>query len=214
MIRLKSTKSLCIALCVVFVFTMVFTYFVDMDISFASTKQNQKVTLTFLIDKDTNRAGMEAVMKKIEDKYGIVTKIEIRPGGLEGENYIRTRLAAADMCDLSYFNSGALFQTLNPAVNFVDLSKEPWMANVSDSFKKVVSVKNGVFAIPATPTDVGGWFYNRKVYKKLGLSIPKTWAELMQNCEKIKKAGIIPVIASYKDSWTSQLIHLVDYYNV
>ena len=44
--------------------------------------------------------------------------------------------------------------------------------------------------------------------------MPKTWAEFEANNEKIKAAGIAPVIATYGDTWTSQLFVLADYYNV
>jgi raffinose/stachyose/melibiose transport system substrate-binding protein len=46
------------------------------------------------------------------------------------------------------------------------------------------------------------------------LQVPKTWADFMANNEKIKAAGITPVAATYKDTWTSQLMVLADYYNV
>lgn len=45
-----------------------------------------------------------------------------------------------------------------------------------------------------------GILNNKKVYKKLGLSVPKTWAEFAADNEKIKKAGITPIIATYGDS--------------
>ena len=60
----------------------------------------------------------------------------------------------------------------------------------------------------------GGILYNKKIYAELGLSVPKTWAEFEANNEKIKAAGIAPVIATYGDTWTSQLFVLADYYNV
>ncbi len=61
---------------------------------------------------------------------------------------------------------------------------------------------------------VGGWFYNKKLYEELGLEVPKTWTELMENNEKIKEAGKTPVIGTYKETWTSQLIVLADNFNV
>jgi len=44
--------------------------------------------------------------------------------------------------------------------------------------------------------------------------VPKTWAEFEANNAKIKAAGITPVIETFKDTWTSQLFVLGDYYNV
>jgi raffinose/stachyose/melibiose transport system substrate-binding protein len=73
---------------------------------------------------------------------------------------------------------------------------------------------SGYYAIPLDPISVGGIVYNRKIYQQLGLSVPRTWSEFLANCEKIKAVGIIPVAASYKDTWTAQLLLLADYYNV
>jgi raffinose/stachyose/melibiose transport system substrate-binding protein len=44
--------------------------------------------------------------------------------------------------------------------------------------------------------------------------VPKTWADFMANNAKIKAAGIVPVIQSYGDTWTSQLLVLADFHNV
>ena len=61
----------------------------------------------------------------------------------------------------------------------------------------------------------GGVLYNKKIYADLGLKIPMTWKEFMDNNAKIKaKGGIAPVIQSFKDTWTSQLFVLGDFYNV
>ena len=75
--------------------------------------------------------------------------------------------------------------------------------------------QNGqIFGVPSGTAMGGGILYNKKVYEKLGLSVPKTWAEFEANNEKIKAAGIAPVIQSYGDTWTSQLFVLADFYNV
>jgi len=60
----------------------------------------------------------------------------------------------------------------------------------------------------------GGILYNKRIYSKLGLQIPLTWKAFMANNAKIKKAGITPVISSWKDSWTAQLFVLGDHFNV
>ena len=71
-----------------------------------------------------------------------------------------------------------------------------------------------LYGAPITGSTGGGILYNRKVYEKLGLQVPKTWAEFMANNAKIKAAGIDPVIQTYQDTWTSQLFVLADFHNV
>jgi raffinose/stachyose/melibiose transport system substrate-binding protein len=179
----------------------------------AGGSTDEETTLTILIG-ETSRANVEAVAKLVEEKHGIKTEFETSPGGSEGDNIVKTRLATGDMTDLLYYNSGSLLQALNPERNFMDLTNEPFMENVLDSFKESVTVKDKVYGIPAAPIGVGGWFYNKKVYNELGLTVPKTWDELMENNEKIKAAGKTAVIGSYKDTWTSQMVVLSDNHNV
>ncbi len=184
------------------------------DASSSESSSKGTKTLTFLIDNQTQLGGIEAIAEAFEEKHNIEIEIETRPGGAEGDNLIKTRLATGDMTDLVWNNSGSQLQALNPEQNFVDLSNEPFMENIMDNFKEAVTVNEKVFGIPGTPTNAGGWLYNKKVYEELDLKVPKTWEELMANNEKIKEAGKTAVIGTYKDTWTSQLIVLADNYNV
>ncbi|MFP7296363.1 ABC transporter substrate-binding protein [Neobacillus niacini] len=174
----------------------------------------KEVTVTILFDSQIEQDGIRAVAANIEKKYHIKTEIETRPTGVEGHQMIKTRLATGDMTDLVFYNSGSLLQALNPEEYFVDLKNEPFMMDVLEPFKKSVTVNDKVFGVPGGNALAGGWLYNKKVYKELGLSIPKTWKELMDNSEKIKAAGKTAVIGTYKENWTSQLIVLADNHNV
>lgn len=171
-------------------------------------------TLEFLIDKDSPMGGFEASAKYIEEKTGYKLNIEIRPGGAEGENILKTRLATDDMPDFFCFNAGSLLPALNPEANLLDMKDQPFMANLQDSYKSTVAVGSGVFGVPMLASSVGAILYNVKVYDELGLQVPKTWDEFIANCEKVKASGKTPVIATFKDDWTSQLLLLGDYYNV
>lgn len=140
--------------------------------------------------------------------------IETRPGGSEGDNIIRTRLATGEMPDIFNYNSGSQLMGTNPEKYLLDLSGEPWMGTILDGFKKVVSLNGHIYGAPFDTARGGGVLYNIPIYKELGLSIPKTWAEFMANNEKIKAAGKVPVIQTFGTTWTSQLFLLGDYYNV
>jgi raffinose/stachyose/melibiose transport system substrate-binding protein len=120
------------------------------------------------------------------------------------------------MTDIFWYNSGSLLQALNPSETIVDISNEPFIANIVESFIPTVSQNEGVFGVPSQTAMGGGILYNKKIYEDLGLSVPTTWAEFAANNEAIKAAGIPPIIATYDgtSTWTSQLFVLADYYNL
>ena len=119
----------------------------------------------------------------------IKVTIDTQPAGTEGDNLIKTRLATGEMADVFGYNSGSLFQALNPDKNLVPLTDEPWAADLPEEFKTAVSADSALYGAPNGTTQAGGVIYNKKVYAELGLKIPTTWAEFMANNDKIKAAG-------------------------
>jgi len=144
----------------------------------------------------------------------ITVKVETRPGGTDGDNLVKSRLATGSMNDVFLYNTGSLFQALHPDQTLQPLTDQPWVKGLTNDFKKTVSTSQALYGAPNGSTFDGGIMYNKKVYAKLGLSVPTTWAQFISNSKKIKAAGIIPVLASYGDTWTSQLFVLADFANV
>jgi raffinose/stachyose/melibiose transport system substrate-binding protein len=181
------------------------------------TGAEAQVTLTYLIDDNpTNLATAEQLKTAFEaENPDIKIEIETRPGGGEGDNIVKTRLATGEMTDVFRYNAGSLFQALNPSETLVDLTDEPWQANILESFKPVVTAPDGrIYGAPEEASMGGGILYNKKIYAELGLSVPKSWAEFMANNQKIKDAGKVAVIQTFGDTWTSQLFVLGDFFNV
>jgi raffinose/stachyose/melibiose transport system substrate-binding protein len=177
----------------------------------------QQTTITYMVDNAPNTVTIaERMIADFEAANpDINVELETRPGGAEGDNLIKTRLATGEMTDVFLYNSGSLFQAINPVQNLVDLTNEPWQENVIDSFKTVVTAPDGTIrGAPIGAAMGGGILYNRPIYEELGLTPPKSWAEFMANNEKIKAAGKVPVIQSFGTTWTSQLFVLGDFYNV
>jgi raffinose/stachyose/melibiose transport system substrate-binding protein len=173
-------------------------------------------TITWLVDNTENTI---TYAEKLAEDFNaanpdIRVEIETRPQGGDGDNIVKTKLATGDMADVFSYNTGSLFQQINPEQNLVPLTNEPYMENVSDSFKPVVTAGSEVYGVPVGTGSAGGVLYNKKVYEELGLSVPKTWDEFMENSRKIKDAGIDPIIQTYQTTWTSQLFVLGDFANV
>jgi raffinose/stachyose/melibiose transport system substrate-binding protein len=156
--------------------------------------------------------GIIAAYKEVNPDVTITT--ETHPAGGEGDNLVKTRLATGEMNDLFYYNSGSLFQALNPDDTLVDLSDESWVDSLLPDFVTTVSTDSGLYGAPAAASFAGAIIYSKPVYEQLGLTVPTTWDEFMANNETIKAAGIDPIAQTYGDTWTSQLFVLGDFYKV
>ncbi|MCS7475272.1 ABC transporter substrate-binding protein [Umezawaea endophytica] len=180
------------------------------------SSDGDKVSLTFLVDNsDASVRPAEGLAKAFTEKNpDVEVKVEVRPQGGEGDNVVKTRLSTGDMTDVFLYNSGSLLQALKPAETLVSLKGEGFLGNIQDTFFPTVSAGDEVYGVPIGGAMGGGVLYNRAVYDRLGLQVPKTWAEFMANNAKIKAAGVAPVIQTYQDTWTSQIFVLADFHNV
>lgn len=184
--------------------------------SLGSSGDKDKLTLDFLVPTgpDSLPVGEQLARDFSASHPDIKVDVEARPGGGEGDNVVKTRLATGEMADVFQYNTGSLFQAIDPEKNLVPVTDEDWARNLGDLFVPTASVGDQVYGAPFGSSMGGGVLYNRKVYADLDLKVPKTWDEFMKNNAKIKDAGIAPVIQTYQETWTSQLFVLGDYHNV
>ncbi len=185
-------------------------------LSVSAVAAQDPVTLTYLVDDSQNTVDTATALAEAYTALhpNVTINIETRPGGTEGDNIVKTRLATGDMTDIFWYNTGSLLQALNPAQTLVDISDQPYIENIVDSFLPTVSQGDGIFGVPTGTAMGGGILYNKAVYEELGLSVPLTWDEFAANNAAILEAGISPVLATFGDTWTAQLFVLADNYNV
>jgi raffinose/stachyose/melibiose transport system substrate-binding protein len=183
-----------------------------------SGDEDGNVTLSMLIptDSEADVETFNALIEEFESQNPDITiETEGRPGGGEGDNIIKTRLATGEMNDLFQYNSGSLFQALNPDQTLVSIADEGYVDKLSEEFVTVVSTDNGVYGVPYGQSMAGAVLYNKDIYSELGLEVPTTWDEFMANNQAIKDAGrAAPIVQTYGDTWTSQLFVLGDFFNV
>ena len=177
----------------------------------------EPVTLTFLVNSgETNEAQAKALVDAFTAANPTITiETSLRPGGGDGDNLVKTKLATGEMEDLFHYNSGSLLQALTPDKTLTNVADQEWVSKLDPNFKTAVGTANGTYGAPWNTSMGGGVLYNKDIYAELGLQIPTTWDEFIANSEKIKAAGkAAPIIQTYGDTWTSQLWVLADFYNV
>jgi raffinose/stachyose/melibiose transport system substrate-binding protein len=173
-------------------------------------------SINFLTDNGTTSVALATALAKAftAANPSITVNVTQRPGGTDGDNLVKTRLSTGTMDDVFLYNSGSLFQAINPTKNLVDLTNEPWQKNILTSFYPTVSAGGKIYGAPLGSAMAGGMLYNKDIFAKVGITkVPTTWTGLINDCKIIKKAGIDCIEQTYGDTWTSQLLILGDFFN-
>lgn len=112
----------------------------------ASGPAQADTVLSVLIENNAETvAAIDALTKAYTAAHPDVTfEIEQRPGGADGDNLVKTRLATGEMADVFTYNSGSVFKALKPTETLADLSGLASQAAILDSFKTVVTSTDGV----------------------------------------------------------------------
>jgi raffinose/stachyose/melibiose transport system substrate-binding protein len=95
---------------------------------------------------------------------------------------------------------------IDPRKYCLDLTSEEWTGRLKPDWLPSVSHKGRVYGLVLWD-DNTGWVYtyNDKIFKRLGLAVPRTTREFMSVCDRIKKAGIIPIYEPGASRWHSSL---------
>lgn len=178
-----------------------------------------KVQITWLVNNTSTVTGpaneiIKDFMAKNKDIQVVLT---MRPGGTDGDNIVKTKLATKTMDSIFTYNTGALFQALAPSKTMVNLAAEKFQSNVDTGFKNAVSVGKNIYGAPFGTVMGAGFYYNKTLFSGAGItSTPKTWPAVIEAAKalKAKYPDVAPICASFGSSFTAQIYVLADYYNV
>jgi raffinose/stachyose/melibiose transport system substrate-binding protein len=133
------------------------------------------------------------------------------PGDANYVDKIQVQLGTGDLPPVIY---GGGYNLLDPALarnTVVDLTPiinadAEWKALFSDA-SLVTNVRDGKIYASSSEGSVIGYFYNKELFAKAGISAPaKTWEEFFRQCDQLKAAGITPLAMDTGDSaWVTML---------
>jgi raffinose/stachyose/melibiose transport system substrate-binding protein len=121
---------------------------------------------------------------------------------------LQTMLAAGEAADIFLMQSTRWYlgTEIDPQKCCIDLTNEEWVKRLKPEWLPAVSYKGRVYGLIVWD-DTLGWVYtyNDRIFRKLGLRPPRTTQEFMDLCERIKKAGIVPIYEPGASRWHSSL---------
>ena len=114
-------KLISTVLCMAMVLGGASTVFAE-DGDAAKTFDGEEISILWVSNSSMN--GINALIEAAEEKLDIKVSLEQAPGGEDGDNVVKTRLASGDMADLLSYNCGSLLASLNPSEYFEDITDD------------------------------------------------------------------------------------------
>ncbi|MEV6866622.1 extracellular solute-binding protein [Streptosporangium subroseum] len=157
------------------------------------------------------KAPMDALLAAYKQaKAGVSIAATYAPTD-QVQTSLRTQLGAGNAPDLHvvYPGSGSAMSMteIAKAGLLADLSAQAWTQTIPTGFKPAFQQDGKTFMYSAGSSVIGA-IYNKKVFQEAGIDAPPTtWTEFLGVCEKLKKAGKVPIALGAQTPWVTQLIN-------
>lgn len=196
----------------------------------AAAEEAEEITLSYWAQWSENETQAEVLKEAIarfEEDYPNVT-VEVNWAGREVRDILRSSIDSGSQIDIVEgahdnltANIGeAYLADLTPYIADTDL-EESISGGMAAFAKSFASDGESWYYVPAQPF-VGTLFYNKAIFAEAGIeTMPATWDEFLDCCQKIKDAGYDPITVddAYQQSmyghylammkgvdWVSQLL--------
>jgi raffinose/stachyose/melibiose transport system substrate-binding protein len=175
---------------------------------------------TFRVGTHNAAKAETRYFKEFQEKYNgvenqkITLKVEEMPSDEEYYKQMKIRATSNDLPDVFEGNGGVLELAVKNGIaidmaNYVEADPQykKELGEGAITFGKqwddggLYNISYGLQAI--------GYFYNKDMFEKAGVTVPKTWDEWMSNLETIKKSGVCKAPLSLmtgENCWTANLI--------
>ncbi|TDF95107.1 ABC transporter substrate-binding protein [Paenibacillus piri] len=168
----------------------------------AAPKPEPKSDATITVGASQN--WIKDVDRKLAEEFtkesGIKIDFQVNPDD-QYKNVMKTKLATGEAPDIMYLNSGITLSDYQPEKNFLDLTKEPWVAKQRDWAIQGSTVDGKIYGFNTWSADGWAMLYNTKLFADNGLTAPKSFDELLKVCDVLLKKGITPIYDNTKDTW-------------
>jgi raffinose/stachyose/melibiose transport system substrate-binding protein len=171
----------------------------------AAPAAKQNITLTYMASQDWIKDAELELAKKFEAETGIHIDYQIIPAD-QYFNVLKTKLNSGEATDIFGGQAGKSDLKLNYNVekNAVDLTGAEWISRADPNSIDMVSLDGKVYGAEIWDIVGANYFvvnYNKAIFEKLGISVPKTYAEFKAANDKILAAGITPIYEPISDGW-------------
>ncbi|MFN2744160.1 ABC transporter substrate-binding protein [Bacillus sp. z60-18] len=174
----------------------------------SSGTESGKVSLKFFHrwPKEPEKSFFEEAVKEFEKSH---PDVSIQTEAVLNDSYkdkIKVMLGTSQPPDIYFAWSDEFAKKIIRGERALDLTSyykddQKWASQLLKSQIEPFSVQGKRYGVPWQMASKE-FFYNKDIFKKLGLSPPKTWDELIDVCKVLKENGYTPIAFGTKAPWT------------
>src|SRR4051812_29383957 len=171
----------------------------------AKTSSNKPVTINWW--HIANNDPLKTIWKNAANQYMAAhPNVKVKITVLENEAFkakLTTNMQAGKPPDLFQSWGGGTLKEQADAGLIKDITDptKSWIDTLNPAGVGLYKVDGKQYGIPYNLGLVGVW-YNKKLFKKAGISgPPATWDDFLGDIQKLKAAGITPIAVGEKDKW-------------
>lgn len=142
---------------------------------------------------DLERAYITRAFKRYEELTGNKLEVEQMP-----KEQFQAKMMAAfngveEKPDIIFSYGGTNISDYQPDKNFYDFSDAPWIEDLTNMSINQTVYNGKVIGLPHWEASVSGTLYNKEIFEKYHIEIPKNQEEFLDVCQRLSDQGIIPV---------------------
>ena len=150
--------------------------------------------------KDVDRE----LFAKFQEETGVEVKVLVTPDN-GYDTLLGTSLSGgSDAIDIFMYSGGSPMIAAGIPEIALDLSSEPWVANMADWAIEANSVDGVLLGFSTWSIDYEGILYNQTLFEENGWEVPSTWADFLTLCDAVQAAGITPFYEGINGVWHTQ----------
>ncbi|MEK6989307.1 extracellular solute-binding protein [Paenibacillus sp. FSL K6-1566] len=164
-----------------------------------------RVQIEFFQNKPEAKGSFDALIQKFNESQSDITVVQVNPP--DAETVLKTRVVKDDIPDIVGMGATDTYSLLAQSGIFMDMTGSPLLSRIDETYVQMLRDVSGMEEVIGIPysTNANGVMYNKEIFSKLGLSVPRTWDELLATAKKAKNGGTIPFYFTYKDDWQTVL---------
>ena len=169
----------------------------------------QQTTISFVHWRSEDAEVYKKLIGQFEEKNPNI-KVEMEVTSADQNQYyalLKARLAGKDGLDVLAIHPGSYLKEFQKSGQLMDLTAQKFVSNYEQGMVESCTVDGKVYGLPQG-YNLHTIFYNKEIFDKYGLKVPKTWDEMMQISKVLKENGEGTIASGSAEEWVHEMPYI------